>query len=342
MTEDGAVPPRERGWWGPVLTLVLLLSLVEAATFRLVTPIHDALLLLAPVCAVLAILGWRSGGRMSLAVLWTLFAVWIVSRGARGTPTYAMFGLGWSVLLSVGFGVVLTMTPNAAFLGRALRTLALVGSVGAVAVVVWRGGPDGVAAMLQEESAVRSAASLKEWQDVMASPVWQDLLGSAGTPGWYVAAVEAQLKTWPAQGVRLFPAFLALQSLLTLALGWAVYHRVGRSRVGPPLSPLREFRFDDVLVWGVVVGLLGLALPLGAAWRSLGLNLLVVFGALYALRGLGVLLWFLRPGRWMSGAFVLFSLLFWPVVLLSAAGLGLGDTWFDWRRGPRQQSQRSE
>lgn len=72
------------------------------------------------------------------------------------------------------------------------------------------------------------------------------------------------------------------------------------------------------------------------------MNLLVVFGALYAIRGMGVMVWFLAPGRWQTLAWGVLTLLFWPVIGAVAIGLGLGDTWFVWRRDPRRESQRVE
>ena len=47
---------------------------------------------------------------------------------------------------------------------------------------------------------------------------------------------------------------LVLESLLALVVGWAVYHRLVRVRIGPALVPLRALRFNDQLVWGLVVG----------------------------------------------------------------------------------------
>jgi hypothetical protein len=112
--------------------------------------------------------------------------------------------------------------------------------------------------------------------------------------------------------------------------------------LGPPLADLRDLRFHEALVWGVVAGLVLLVLPLHPAARALSVNLMLFFGALFVLRGLGVLLWFLSPGRAMMVMMVIFTVWFWPVVVTVSAGLGLGDTWFDWRRASRQRSQRSE
>lgn len=342
MTEDGAVPPRERGWWGPILTLVMLVWLSSETPTRLILPVIDPMLLLAPTCAALAIIGWRNGGRLSLAVLWTLFAVWVVSRGSRSAGAYAVFAVGWSVSLGLGFTVILGMTPGRHFLSRALRTLAVVGGVCGVALLGWRGGPDGVTALVQGEWSARADAARAEWAAAKASPQFAELRTQTGEDPLWVAQVERGLELLPTYGIRMFPALLLLQSLVMLALAWAVYHRVGRERVGPPLSALREFRFDETLAWTVVIGLLCLALPVGESVRWVGYNLLMLFGALYALRGFGVVVWFLAPGPVMAVMLTLFILVTWQYIVFAAAGLGLGDTWFDWRRSPRQQSQRSE
>ncbi len=99
---------------------------------------------------------------------------------------------------------------------------------------------------------------------------------------------------------------------------------------------MREFRFSDQLVWGLIVGLVVVLLPSLAAIRPIGLNLLVFFGALYALRGFGVLAWFLAPDRIGLAPLIGFALLMPPLVGALALGLGLGDTWVDWRtRGAR-------
>ena len=70
------------------------------------------------------------------------------------------------------------------------------------------------------------------------------------------------------------------------------------------------------------------------------------FCALYAVRGLGVLAWFLAPGALAPALTVGFAMLWVPfiqlvaglgflILLIAAFGLGLGDTWADWRRRAR-------
>jgi hypothetical protein len=121
---------------------------------------------------------------------------------------------------------------------------------------------------------------------------------------------------------------------------------VARARVGLPLAPLAAFRFNDQLVWGAVVGATLVAVPSAAPYRLLGFNLLVFFGALYALRGLGVLTWWAAGWRArlgalgaVAGAALLVPLVgvTLPLAALAAAALalGLGDTVGGWRSRPR-------
>jgi hypothetical protein len=105
---------------------------------------------------------------------------------------------------------------------------------------------------------------------------------------------------------------------------------------------LAEFRFHDQLVWGVVAGAALMLVPSLDGWRVVGMNLVVVFGALHAVRGLGVLVWWL-PERWwaavllvlVAGIPLLGPVLVLAIVAVLALGLGLGDTWRDFRRTTR-------
>jgi hypothetical protein len=139
----------------------------------------------------------------------------------------------------------------------------------------------------------------------------------------------------PTVGMATLPALLALESFAILALAWSLYHRLARARLGPPLARLREFRFNDQLVWGLILGVTLLVLPALADLRGAGLNLLVFFGALYLLRGFGVLTWFLAPRGLAMALLVGVALLLPPLVGAAALWFGLGDTWFDWRSRPR-------
>lgn len=343
MTADeGSAPARERGWLAPLAALLVLVMATTLSAPRIVVPVGDVLLVLAPVTAACAIAGWRAGGRLPLAVIWTVFAVWVLWSTPGAPGLYGDLMRGWAVLLALAFGVLVSLQWREGFLPNALLALAAALVVGGAALLLAPGGPAGAAELVTTEIGRRAAQATSEWTELTGTPEWLDLVRQS--PGWgtYGETVQAQLIALPKLALRYFPALFALQSLALLALGWAVYHRVGRARLGPPLARLRDLRFHEAMAWGVVAGLALVALPLQGVGRDIGLNLLLFFGVLFALRGLGVLVWFLSPGKLMTALLVLFAVLFWPVVVTVSAGLGLGDTWFDWRRAPRPRSQRSE
>jgi hypothetical protein len=142
---------------------------------------------------------------------------------------------------------------------------------------------------------------------------------------------EKVIRALPEHTAALLPALLALESLAALVLGWAVYQRLSPGRIGPPLSPLSEFRFNDQLVWGVAVGATLCLLPTFADGRNAGYNLLVFFGTLYLLRGLGVLAW-ITKGRYLVLGILSLIPPFGMMLGVLALALGLGDTWLDLRR----------
>jgi hypothetical protein len=162
--------------------------------------------------------------------------------------------------------------------------------------------------------------------------------------------VELVLRRLIGVGGALFPAMLLFESVAALGLAWSLHHRLSRTRVGPPIAPIREFRFEDQFIWGVIIGLVfalmpelmirqGTSGPALDLMRWIGWNLLLFFGGLYGLRGIGVMTWFLvLPGRWVGAALVAaFALL--PPLWSFPVGIGLGDTYFDWRRRVRPSHQ---
>lgn len=340
---DAMEPPRERGWGRIVLVLLTLAILPATPLLHIVVPVGDPLLLVAPVMAAMAAAGWRRGGRGGLVVLWVAAAGWILWRASHRGTAFADLILGWAVLLAVTYGGSLAVGPGGTrFLPRALVALAGAMVLGALLIAVVPGGWSGAVALVGEEVGRRAVTVTREWQAVTSTPEWLELVGQV--PAWEGSQqmVEAQLAAAPGPARQLFLAILALQSVVAMAVAWAIYHRVATVRLGPPLAGLREVRYPDALVWGMVVGLALLALPGSGPLRTAGLDLTLFFGALYVLRGVGVMVWFLRPGRWMKVVLVVLTLFLWPLLAGVALALGLSDTWFDWRRATRRDSQRSE
>jgi len=95
----------------------------------------------------------------------------------------------------------------------------------------------------------------------------------------------------------LFPAALALQLMVCLALAAVAVTRLGGIRIGRPFGPLAEFRFSEHLGWLLAGAIVLLIVPgLGQA-RPLAMNLLAVMAVLYGLRGVAVVLSGLKAVR---------------------------------------------
>ncbi|MBM4187250.1 MAG: DUF2232 domain-containing protein [Gemmatimonadetes bacterium] len=140
--------------------------------------------------------------------------------------------------------------------------------------------------------------------------------------------------------VHLVPGLVALQALVGLGLAWRWYHRVAEAPLGPPAAPLAAFRFPDPLVWGAILSLALSLVPLGPVWSRVVHNALVVWGGLYAVRGLAVIAaatqtWSL-PAKILLGGLSFLAL---PVATGSIVTLGLADVWVDFRRRAASQSE---
>ncbi len=345
--------PTERGWGKLLIALALFLFVPMIPQVRALLPIEQTMMLFVPALAACTLVGWWAGGRAFLAIAWVAIAVLMAVQGtsaASGAEIDSFYKLvrGWSLLLAGAFGLVCLFGDQRPFLARAL--VAIGGTLG-LAAVISAVGPvtmSHAASTVAQEFARRNAETVASLNSLIAAhpTEWQDLASKVPQFAELPAETEKELNVLSDFGQTVFPALLALESLAALALAWATYHRLSRARLGAPLRPLREFRFNDQLVWGLIVGLTIILLPTLTTVRGAGKNLLVFFGAMYAMRGFGVLSWFMAPGSLGITLGVGFLLLFAPVLNAIAAlvfmllgvaalALGLGDTWADWRSRAR-------
>lgn len=334
--------PRERGWRRLIIALVAFLLLPVVPPLRLMLPVTATMLLLVPALAACTLVGWWAGGRLVLAVVWTALAAWMLSqRTAIATPAFDQLMRGWALVLAASFGLVNVFGSRGSFFGRALSAVGIAGVVAVIAVAVKPGLPARVRDVVAAEFADRQQGFLDQWSAQTNTREWQEFVQQHPAAAALQRSAEEQRQIAPTfidVGRRTFPALLALQSLAALALAWSLFHRFSRVRIGSPLAPLREFRFNDQLVWGLVVGVTLLLVSTLGELRAPGINLVVFFGALYALRGFGVLTWFLNPGWLGMLALVVISFLVLPIFAAVALWFGLGDTWFDWRSRARPTS----
>jgi len=293
-----------RGGWGT--PLLLLGAVLLTATFRL-----DVLIGLPFVALVLFLPVERRRGIFIAALFAFLVAtapgdsgIWWIERAWTAIAT------GWFVALSLRW-------PEVGFLRRGLGAVA--GTVG-VFGLAFVARPEAWAAVdwrIGERIRVAIATAIETAGALQGEPLPQEARDAI------TDAVGVQ--------IELFPAILSLGTLAALGLAWWLYGRWARGWARP-LGRLREFRFSDHLVWLLIGGLAATLFGIGEGWERAGSNTLVFMGALYVLRGIGVVL-FVNGGLSFFGAFVFaVAVLFLaPIVIAGMLVIGVGDTWLDLR-----------
>jgi hypothetical protein len=334
MTAPTTPAPR-RGWWWIGVAVFAFVIAADLPVAQTLLPVHRELILLLPMVTSCALVGWWRGGNLSAAVVSIAATAWMMASVVRAGVSSDMLTAGWSVMAASCFGTAMLASRSKWFLGKGV-----VATLGALlaAVVVVAAAPSGTSALSATMDAVlevRGNADLNNWRVARSQMLRSSAPQQADTATLEMLdRFEAQVATLPQVARGVLPSMLALQTLAAMALAWALFHRFSRTRLGEPIGRLREFRFNDHWIWSVIVGLTLTLLPALEGLRPLGVNLLVFFGALYAIRGAGVLAFFLRPGRSLLGLLVGVALL---LLLRDGAAIalglvGLGDTWADWRR----------
>jgi hypothetical protein len=330
---EAATPVAKTQSWRPLFWgLAAFLVCPFLPFFEVLIPIQQTLLLLVPVIAACSIVGWKLGGRVALVLIWIALSLWMLLQhaGPPGTQ-YDQMARGWAILLAASFGVVSLWSNTMPFFSRALFSIGLAAGIG---FLITLSSPSGIARFQHaagEELTRRVSTTIANIEEGRKTPDWQELAARAPMLDTWNDDSETMMRAIPSLAASLLPALLALESLAALALGWGAYRRLSPVQIGPPLSPLTEFTFNDQLVWGLAVGATLCLLPAFEEGRNAGYNLLLFFGALYLIRGIGILAWMAR-GRYVY--VVILSLLPQVFVIVTLA-LGLGDTWLDLRKRAR-------
>lgn len=142
----------------------------------------------------------------------------------------------------------------------------------------------------------------------------------------------------------LFPGLTMLAGVAGCLLAWDFYHRLADRPVGDAPGFFGEFRFSDHFVWVLVLALAGTLAQIagllpGDVWWPMTLLVFVV--GLYALRGAAVAVALMARGT-RGGtlgtplllAAAVFALLLWFATVPVGFGIGMADTWLDFRRRP--------
>jgi hypothetical protein len=238
-------------------------------------------------------------------------ALWLQQAGGLG----AQFARSAAVLVSGCFLALTLWRPS----NRMCRALTATAGA-AFALAVWMIGLGVRWAALQ--------AAVEEEMEVFQTAMRRALSGS---DGW--TEMSRQVSLMADTISLLYPGLLALAAIAGLRLAWAWYHRIADRPMGAPPLPFPAFGFSDQLIWGWVIGF-ALALVPEPSWAPVaGANLLLVWGALYAMRGLAVMAFFARqtPAAVLL-AVAMVTLILLPFVLGGLTIVGLADTWLDFRR----------
>ncbi len=332
MSDALAAPPREQGWTRIVIALLAFLLLSHAPVVRAAAPVVDTLLLLVPALAACFIAGWRRGGSSALALAWAALAGLLLAIPSRpGSEAYTDLARSWGVLVAGSLGLVCILGWRRQFLGRALAAVGIAALIAMIGMSFAPHAAGRIEDVFANEFQLRNSATLAQWA--------RGFPGADFAPAVREWAGDRAIELQRASGsfaAPLYPALLALESLAACALAWGLYHRMSRARLGAAMAPFRFFRFSDELIWALVAGMTISVLPALDSLHVVGANLVVFFGALYALRGFGVIAWFYpQPTLASQLAASAVAVVLLPVSLPLAVGLGVTDTWIDWRRRVR-------
>lgn len=286
------------------------------------SPISPLLLVLIPLGLMLVAL--RPDDVLGILTGLVLLALAFLSGGASpGTEWFAQ--RAWPLLLGSGFVLATLLLRDASLLPRSLAALCVAGVAIAAAALL---RPSVVAALdaWMAGQIQLAAVVLLQWSQAAASsPEVADSVGTA-------------ILRWAEIQQQVYPALLALSSLPALAIGWYVLGRLTGRPETP--APVREFRFNDHLVWVFVAGLGLFVLAGGGLVERLGANAALFMAVMYVVRGGAVIGWLLSAAGATAWSWLLVALatvFVYPVVLGAAFVFGVGDTWLDLReRFPRR------
>lgn len=263
-----------------------------------------------PLVLLLIVCGPRSGKSAAVALA-------VVAAGLLGSPSGIWwFERGWPLLLAGTFVWMVALRPHWNFLAQALAALGMAAGVAGLILAVSPG------AWLDLDAAMASRAA-------SAAAAATALLGEGADD-----TVHALMQKVANLQVDVFPALLGLSSLGALGVVVVVRGWLGGER-DRTFESLRNFRFNDHLVWIWLGGLALILAPLGEIATRVGSNAVLFMGLLYVLRGAAVLLSLvggISVGMGVVGGIV--ALLLYPLLallLIVTLLLGLSDTWLNVR-----------
>jgi hypothetical protein len=301
----------ERGLWGPVLAVIL---------FSAVAPLG---MVAVPLAALL-----------------------LLSRPASR-------GEGFALLVAAGFGLW-WLASQGTVADQVVRAATLIGAVTFALATRYTRGTVTHRVLLSVLAAACGLAvwfllagwswgAVSWWVERRASFGARLVLGRVWNPEESATmpppGAPRDLALWLEEGIRVladnYAAIAALQLMAGLVLALFLYRRISRAPWGLPPGRFRDFRFTEHLGWVGVVSLAVVLVPKLAAAKVAAVNLLIVTGVLYALRGAAVTVFGLGllggMGSFAAALLGLAVVFLLPLVAAGAIVLGVIDASFDLR-----------
>ena len=230
---------------------------------------------------------------------------------------------GWALLLGGCFVGLSIARPKMKISDRALE--AVFGALVLAAILM---------------TLMSGAWNIVDWviSDRVRATVAQ-VIALGGSEGLAPALITALYQTADAQ-ILIFPALTALASMSALLLSWWLFI-IFSGRSEEALGSVKNFRFNDHLIWMLVVGLFLLFTRWNEPLQRLGSNAVVFIGALCAVRGAAVIVFITGGFSVLGYAMTLLGLVIvTPIVLGGAVLIGIADIYLDFRKRSEQLAAR--
>ncbi len=168
-----------------------------------------------------------------------------------------------------------------------------------------------------------------------------DMYSRVGAPAQHIEFIRENADQITHALVGLFPSIALVSTiflvLITILEGKWLFGKKGMWY--PPFGDLSLWRISDKAVWVVVIAGISIMIT-QEELRILGLNVLIVLLFIYMLQGLAIMSFFFQRKNVpvfvrAFGYFLVFAQQF---LLLLVAGLGLLDTWVDFRKLDKKTS----
>lgn len=296
--------------------------------------------------AVLLTFPWVGIAMGTWGFLWEvvlLFAVFIVGR-RKGTFKAAIFLVSGYIASIIVFGVI------------ALNYLSFVPLAGLLGVFGWqKNWPARVtffwsAALAGILGVIPTMAFMAQGFDAITASVMIDT-----TIGQYQASGlleimqqqgidETQIRDLLQQGIQIYalviPSIVAIIAIIEFGFVFYIMRRWFKGEV--EWVPFTHWRMPWYAIWGAVLGIASYLLGDQFSWpaiRGLGINLMVVYGALTLVLGISAYLYLLqspRIPRFLKWALIFVNLVYFMFSFISIIVFGLFDLVMNFRRLPEE------